>query len=144
MKIVQSRWQSIFNRLYTESIKLFIGLIVLLIYSVLETDELAISTLLFLFSVSILVLIWLTIFNSGPEKVVEHGIEINDKEITYINFHKIQSIVWDNYSGFEVTGGWLRQIIIKSKSGSPIMFDYYTFSAAQRRQLFTVLERKVI
>lgn len=124
LKIEQGRCQSIFNRLYTESIKLLIGFIVIMLFGLFLNDEPNFAIILFAFLLPILVTLWLGVFNTGASKIIDHGLNISNTHITYINFGKKRTIALHDYNGYEITKGWLKQIIICSKENQNIVFDY--------------------
>ncbi len=144
MLIIQSRGQGIFNRVYT-MLTQFIWYIVIGLFVAVFTD---IYPKDILFNLSVLLTLtmvfsfWLLIFNSGKSKVIEHGLELNEQGITYIIYGDKLTIEWSNFVGFNVINKFPRFISLESSSGKNIEFSYYTFSSAQRRELFYYLEAK--
>jgi hypothetical protein len=144
MLIIQSRGQGIFNRVYT-MLTQFIWYIVIGLFVAVFTD---IYPKDILFNLSVLLTLtmvfsfWLLIFNSGKSKVIEHGLELNEQGITYITYGDKLTIEWSNFVGFNVINKFPRFISLESSSAKNIEFSYYTFSSAQRRELFYYLEAK--
>ena len=144
MLIIQSRGQGIFNRVYT-MLTQFIWYIVIGLFVAVFTD---IYPKDILFNLSVLLTLtmvfsfWLLIFNSGKSKVIEHGLELNEQGITYITYGDKLTIEWSNFVGFNVINKFPRFISLESSSAKNIEFSYYTFSSAQRRELFCYLEAK--
>lgn len=144
MLIIQSRGQGIFNRVYTLSAQFFwyiaIG-VLLAIY----TDNYP-KDILFSFSILltfvVLFSIWLFVFNSGKSKVIEHGIELNENGVTYIDYGERLAIEWSHFTGYSVIDRFPRSILLKSTVSKDIKFSYYMFSSAQRRELFGYLDAK--
>ena len=140
LKIEQTRGQNIVNRLHAESLKLFIGFFIMLLFGLIGSGGPNIELIVMAFIMPLLFTLWLMVFNTGAGKVIEHGLAINEQEITYIHYGNNKSVSWQDYNGFTITKGWFKQIVILSKSHQDIVFDYYTFSKAQRERLLSALK----
>jgi hypothetical protein len=143
MLIIQSRGQGIFNRVYTVLTQ-FIWYIVIGLFVAVFTDNYP-KDILFNLSVVLTLLlffsIWLLVFNSGKTKVIEHGLELNEHGITYINYGDRVTVSWSDFVGFNVINRLHRFILLKSSGSENIEFSFYMFSSAQRRELFDYLEK---
>jgi hypothetical protein len=144
MLIIQSRSQSIFDRIYTTFTQFFwyvaIGILVAIFTDNYPKDIL--FNLSVLGSIILFVSIWLLVFNSGKGKVIEHGLELNGQGITYISYGDKVTIDWSSFNGFSVINMFPRLISLKSSTSKNIEFSYYMFSSTQRRELFGYLEAR--
>ncbi|PKG75812.1 hypothetical protein CXF86_05080, partial [Shewanella sp. GutCb] len=142
LRIEQSRGQYIFNRIYTESISIVIIIFTISVIGLFSQDEPNFDFVYFAIGVPVVFALWLSIFNSGESKIVENGITIDKESFIYIRFNEKDIIKWSQYDGYKITGGWLRDVIIKRKGGSDIVFSYYTFSSEQRTKIFKRLDQQ--
>jgi len=92
--------------------------------------------------VSIIILIWLMVFNSGQSKIIENGIELTEEGVTYISYGAKLTIKWSSFSGCSIKNHFPRIILLKSFDGKNIEFSYYMFSSDQRSELFDYLAVK--
>ena len=141
---IQSRAQSVFHRLYQCVTQLF-WVVVPVLLIVTFTGE-SVDTLDFtiysIFGIAVLFTLWLLIFNSGKSKVIEHGLELNETGVSYINYGSKYFIAWDNFSGFKIKNWFPRMIVLQSSNSKEIEFCYYAFSSDQRREIFDSLRSK--
>jgi hypothetical protein len=144
LRIEQSRGQYIFNRIYTESISIVIIIFTISLIGLFSQDEpdFDFDFVYFAIGVPVVFALWLSIFNSGESKIVENGITIDKESFSYIRFNEKDIIKWSQYDGYKITKGWLRNVIIKRKEGSDIVFGYYTFSSEQRIEIFKRLDQQ--
>lgn len=142
MRIEQSRGQYIFNRIYTESISIVIVIFTISVICLFSQDKPDFSFVYFAVGVPVVFALWLSIFNSGESKIVENGITIDKESFSYIRFNEKDIIKWSQYDGYKITEGWDRNVIVKRKEGSNIVFGYYTFSSEQRKKLFKCLDQQ--
>ena len=144
MIIIQSRFQNIFNRVYTASYQLLSYLLVAVVLATFTSQSL--ESLVFYFYTTLalvaLISVWLVIFNTGEGKVVEYGLELNDDSISYIQYGEKTTIKWPDFEGFIVKSRFPRTILLKGSDGKRIEFGYYTFSPEQRNLLFECLAEK--
>ena len=92
-----------------------------------------------------LFILWLAVFNSGDNKVIEHGVEVTEQGVSYINYGEKETINWQDYRGYELSstcGGLFRSVIIKGQDNHNIIFNYYAFSGLQRREIIETLRLK--
>jgi hypothetical protein len=93
-------------------------------------------------AITVVFSVWLMIFNSGKTKIIEHGLELTEEGITYINYGDMLTIKWSSFVGFNIKNRFPRLILLKSSDNRNIEFSYYVFSSAQRRELFGYLRDK--
>lgn len=142
LKIEQSRSQYIFNRIYTESIHILISIFIISAFYLLNQNTQNYAFIYFAIGVPVIIAFWLTVFNSGNGKIVESGVTIDEEGFSYIHFGEKETISWDQYDGYIISGSWLRSVFVKSRNTSSIVFSYYTFSSVQRRVIFERLGQK--
>ncbi|WP_435277112.1 hypothetical protein ACMAZF_09495 [Psychrobium sp. nBUS_13] len=147
----QSRWQNIIYRINQSvllSMSVIIGFIAAALLSVKQPD--LNQTTLYIYAgiyigIPALLVIWLVVFNTSKGKVIEHGIEVSDCAISYINYGEKEMMSWQNYHGFEVLStflGLFRTVILKGRDQQRITFNYYAFSSIQRREIIDTLRMK--
>ena len=142
----QSRWQNIIYRMNQSvllSMSVIIGVIIAATFNLQQQDSYqALHIYIVLF---VLLTVWLAVFNTGKEKLIEHGVDISDYGISYINYGEKETMSWQNYHGFEVLStflGLFRTIILKGRDQQRITFNYYAFSSLQRREIIVTLRMK--
>ena len=142
----QSRWQNIIYRMNQSvllSMSVIIGVIIAATFNLQQQDSYqALHIYIVLF---VLLTVWLAVFNTGKEKLIEHGVDISDYGISYINYGEKETMSWKNYHGFEVLStflGLFRTIILKGRDQQRITFNYYAFSSLQRREIIKTLRMK--
>lgn len=147
----QSRWQNIIYRMNQSvlvSMSVIIGVIIAAQFSVKQPD--LNQTTLYIYAgiyigIPALLVIWLVVFNTSKGKVVEHGIEVSDCAMSYINYGEKETMSWQNYHGFEISStflGLFRTVILKGRDQQRITFNYYAFSSLQRREIIVTLRMK--
>ena len=142
----QSRWQNIIYRMNQSvllSMSVIIGVIIAATFNLQQQDSYqALHIYIVLF---VLLTVWLAVFNTGKEKLIEHGVDISDYGISYINYGEKETMSWQNYHGFEISSAFLglfRTIILKGRDQQRITFNYYAFSSLQRREIIVTLRMK--
>lgn len=145
----QSRWQNIVYRANQSAFALLsviVGAIIAAgIHQHYQTIEA--SSLYVYVGIPALFILWLAVFNSGDNKVIEHGVEVTEQGVSYINYGEKETINWQDYRGYELAstfGGLFRSIIIKGQDKHDIIFNYYAFSALQRREIIETLRLKSV
>ncbi|WP_440877644.1 hypothetical protein [Thalassotalea sp. PLHSN55] len=141
---IQSRNQSIFNKFYLSITQLFWLITFAFIFGYF-TDYPANNlnfTIIITFAIPSLYILWLVIFNSGKAKIIEHGLELNEKGVCYIHYGSKKIISWANFSGLKIKNKFPRMVLLKSSNKENIEFSYYTFSSQQRREIFNYLSSK--
>ena len=113
----QSRWQNIIYRMNQSvlvSMSVIIGVIIAATFNLQQQDSYqALHIYIVLFA---LLTVWLAVFNTGKEKLIEHGVDISDYGISYINYGEKETMSWQNYHGFEISSAFLglfRTVILK-------------------------------
>lgn len=147
----QSRWQNIIYRI-NQSALLFMSIILVAIitaiFSLKEPDLNQKSLYLYAgiyIGIPALLIIWLAVFNTGKGKLIEHGIEVSDCAMSYINYGEKETMSWQDYHGFGVSStflGLFRTVILKGRDQQRITFNYYAFSSIQRREIIDTLRMK--
>ncbi len=142
----QSRWQNIIYRMNQSvlvSMSVIIGVIIAATFNLQQQDSYqALHIYIVLF---VLLTVWLAVFNTGKEKLIEHGVDISDYGISYINYGEKETMSWQNYHGFEISSAFLglfRTVILKGRDQQRITFNYYAFSSLQRREIIKTLRMK--
>ena len=142
----QSRWQNIIYRMNQSvllSMSVIIGVIIAATFNLQQQDSYqALHIYIVLF---VLLTVWLAVFNTGKEKLIEHGVDISDYGISYINYGEKETMSWQNYHGFEISSAFLglfRTVILKGRDQQRITFNYYAFSSLQRREIIVTLRMK--
>ena len=144
MLIIQSRYQGIFNRIYLMFAHFFWYIAiggVLALFTEKYPDDIT-TSLYTLVAVIVAFSIWLAIFNTGRSKIIEHGLELTEQGVTYINYGDKLTIKWTSFVGFTIKNRFPRLVLLKSADSEHIEFSYYMFSSTQRREMFQYLANK--
>lgn len=144
MLIIQSTRQSIFDRIYTIFAQFFWYIAITLFFALFTNSFPSNITFGFytILAITVIITIWLVIFNTGESKIIEHGLELNDQGITYIDYGNKLTIKWTDFVGFHIKKRLPRSVTIKSSDSKDIEFSYYMFSYAQRKKVFEYLAAK--
>lgn len=141
---IQSRLQNLFYRLYNSASQVF-WLVCAATIIPLFTDRYLSNlsvTISILIGLAIIYTVWLNIFNSGKNNLVEHGVKISDKGISYLHYGTSKTISWANFKGYSVKGIFPRLVLLSGSDGEVIYFQYYAFSSKQRNEIFDHLKSK--
>lgn len=141
---VQSRSQNLFYRVYMSATQIFSILItagIITLFTDTPLTNLSFS-LYAILGIAAIYTIWLMVFNSGKSKVIEHGIELSDKGVSYIHYGSKKTILWANYNGFSIKRKFPRLVLLLSSDNINIEFNYYAFSSEQRTEIFNYLGSK--
>lgn len=108
--------------------------------------------ILLVLSFQILQILWLWVFNSGPNKMICHGIELIDSGINYWRYGHAHFIAWNLYAGYRINSSqivstveFLTHQTISAAAHEPkteavITFPACTFSVAQLTALLAHLD----
>jgi len=141
-KYIQSRMQGILNLLYVFHCKMLIASLAFLISIAFSNPEYIYLYVITWLCIPVIVILWLSVFNTGASKVIERGLIINSESVTYINFDEQNTIKWSEFDGFEVSKKLMKQITIRSKKHADIVFGFYEFSPRQKESFLNTLNNK--
>ena len=136
LKFTQSRYQDFFSRGYESLCYLGYFIVFSLIASVLSIDISFASYIVTSVIFGIGTLIYITfMYKSGTK-----SLEISDEQIIYTDKEEVTEIDKADFEGYEVTKFMPHRIILNNRVYGKTQFSYYSFSKAQRQQIFELLD----
>lgn len=139
LELVQTKYQSVFSRLYELVCNMiwYIGFAVIAsIFFSVEFDFSLFVIVTLAIPIFIILMLWLV--QTGPTK----RIFFTQDGFDYYSFGSKRVVRWSQYGGYKISKTIPHQIRIKVHDRSDIVFAYYTFSSAQRKLLFSMLDEE--
>ena len=86
-----------------------------------------------------LYVLWLKLFNTGPNRVKTLCVAVDKTEITVASYGKSERVAKTDFAGVTQSGRFPRKIVLQRLNAKPITFSYYALNRSQRETLFEAL-----
>ena len=139
MEFVQSRYQDIFSRFYELVCECIIYGVTALCISLAMSEEITTGLYLWIsLAVTLGPLLYVLFFYKQASK----RLYIGDDKLVFTDRNTEATLGWKDFNGYKISRIIPHQVIIKNRKYADLRFSYYAFSAAQRRQIFALLDDK--
>jgi hypothetical protein len=136
-EIIQSRLQRVYVSLYKAIVSLVVYFLIAAIlfkYFDIQPQYTSIAAVAVLAPTAYTLFMWFV----HPEPICK--IVFNNKGFEFHLYEDIREISWSDYEGYSVSKIPLKHIKIRVREMADIEFDFYTFSAEQRKKMFSLFE----
>ena len=140
MEFVQSRFQDIFSRFYELVCEFIVYGLIAFCVSVVLSEEITFGIYLWISVATTLgpLLYVLFIYRQAAKTLY-----IGDDKLVYTDRDTEAWLAWKDFAGYRISRTIPHRVIIKNRKYADLRFSYYAFSAAQRRQIFALLDDKI-